>query len=503
MKFTQINPEGRLVFLSATMPNVTEIGQWMSWLTRRNTVVLESTYRPCPLHVHYEKYYEVNFGYEENERSKIRTAIEIMNKHPKDKFLLFVHTKRTGDMLASRLKELGIQCEYHNADLTKDKRIQIERRFKEDCKLRCIVATSTLAWGTNLPARRVIVLGVHRGMSDVATYDIAQMIGRAGRPQYDPQGDAYILLPSRSFYKHKERLESPQLIESQISDAKCLAFHLTSEIHHNTVKSQDDIQEWYERSLAFHQDNTLNQEAVEQAIKRLTICGAITEKNKNFDVTSIGTVASMFYYSPFDISDLARNFGKVFERRKEDSDYWVAMALGNVDSLKFTNASNADKEDMAKFKKGVEETGCERVFCGSREFTDGALKAGCCYYNLLKGYNSTVLGATMRGMQADAERLCEVLCAIDQMVGKWDQKEYIRRLYLRILYGVEEEMVSLCCLKGVGKIKAKRLWDANLRTWEDISTNALGVIKALSCSKNVAEQICENAKELIARESTK
>ena len=33
----------------------------------------------------------------------------------------------------------------------------------------------------NMPARRVIVLGVHRGLTEVDTYDIMQMVGRSGR----------------------------------------------------------------------------------------------------------------------------------------------------------------------------------------------------------------------------------------------------------------------------------------------------------------------------------
>ena len=76
-----------------------------------------------------------------------------------------------------------------------------------------IIATSTLACGLNLPARRVVIAGVHRGLEEVETYNIIQMCGRAGRPRFDKAGDAYILLPESNFEKHKERLRRKEKIE--------------------------------------------------------------------------------------------------------------------------------------------------------------------------------------------------------------------------------------------------------------------------------------------------
>lgn len=497
MKFTEINPSARIVMLSATLPNVDDVGKWLSRLNGKPTIVLESHNRPCPLHIHYVKYNDVSYSYDENERAKITAAINIVERHASDKFLLFVHTKRTGEMLTARLKEIGIRCEYHNADLAKEKRVAIERAFREDPKLRCIVATSGLAQGLNMPARRVVVLGVHRALTEVEPHEIFQAAGRAGRPQYDPQGDAYVLLPARGFEKQKARLEEPRPIESQIGQGKCLAFHLTSEVHHRNIQSLDDVHNWYERSFAYHQTRELDDEVVTEVMKGLTRCGAMIEQDGTYETTSIGTVASMFYYSPYDVADLARNWSRVFDCRKENNDLWISMALGNTDSLRGNIASISEKEEMNKYRYLLDETKCEKTLSGSRPFTDGALKAGCCYYNLLKGANSAALAATMRNLKMDFERLSEVLCAIDQMTGKWNQREYFRRLYLRILYGVEEEVVSLCCLRGVGKIKAKRLWDANLRSLEDIAKNTLGVIKALNCSKPIAEGIVKNAKDLL------
>jgi replicative superfamily II helicase len=244
MKITEINPNIRIVLLSATMPNVVEICEWLSFnLNGKDTYYLNSQYRPCPLDLHYPMYYDQNRRYDANEASKVDSALDIVKEYPDDKFLIFAHTKRTGESMKSALKKRKIQAEFHNANCSKAKRTQIETDFCNPKKeLRCVIATSTLAWGMNLPARRVIVLGVHRGLTEVDTYDIAQMVGRAGRPKFDKKGDAYILLPQTDVRSQKNRITNPVPITSQLLEHhKILAFHLVSEIHQRTVKTLEDI----------------------------------------------------------------------------------------------------------------------------------------------------------------------------------------------------------------------------------------------------------------------
>ncbi|CAN0501519.1 unnamed protein product, partial [Ectocarpus sp. 12 AP-2014] len=67
------------------------------------------------------------------------------------------------------------------------------------CKPQVLVCTSTLAWGVNFPAHLVVVKGTEffDGKSqryvDFPITDLLQMIGRAGRPQFDDHAVACIL----------------------------------------------------------------------------------------------------------------------------------------------------------------------------------------------------------------------------------------------------------------------------------------------------------------------
>lgn len=493
MKFAKINQKSRIVLLSATVPNSEEIGKWICSLTNKNTYLLESSYRPCPLSLHYEKYYNLVNSYEENEQQKVYSALQIIESYVDDKFLVFVHTKKTGDLMLKTLRKAGIECELHNADVEKSKRNKVEKRFREDPKLRVVVATSTLAIGCNFPARRVIVVGVHRGLSEVSSNDIQQFCGRAGRPQYDDCGDAYILLPETEIGHYVQKLQKLQKIQSQMlgekDDFKTLAFHLVSEIYYEEVKTREDIYSWFENTLAFFQSQELPEHIVDKVVDSLLKCNAIYEENGIFSITSLGKISSLFYYSPFDVYDFYKNFTKLFEENNENNDYWLAYSLGNVDSHKNDIVSNAEKEELYKFR---EKLGLN--LSGNGYFKDSILKTSYCYFCLLKGIPSQNLASLVNNFRIDLGRLKEVLVIIDKMKAKWGREKFFNEIYLRCQYGVESNLLDLVKLDGVGKVKARRLWDHGLTSLNLVAVNLVKVIQALGCSKEVAEKIVEDAR---------
>ncbi|KAJ0021202.1 hypothetical protein Pint_30914 [Pistacia integerrima] len=65
-------------------------------------------------------------------------------------------------------------------------------------KHQVLVSTATLAWGVNLPSHTVIIKGTQiynpekGAWTELSPLDIMQMLGRAGRPQYDSYGEGII-----------------------------------------------------------------------------------------------------------------------------------------------------------------------------------------------------------------------------------------------------------------------------------------------------------------------
>jgi len=495
MKFTEINPKARLVLLSATMPNVEEIADWISYsLTKRDTFMLRSKYRPVPLTVHYESYYDSG-RYDQIEEEKVNKALEIIEWYPDDKFLVFAHTKRTGELMKQSLRSIGVEAQFHNADLESDERAKVEDRFRNDPKLRVIVATSTLAWGLNLPARRVIILGVNRGISEVESHDILQMIGRSGRLGIDPMGDAYILVPESDEAKYRQKFSKPNRIESQLLEKvgdkyKVLAFHLVSEIHHGTVSTTDDVHAWYKRSLAYFQNKALDETVVDQTLDLLRKCSAVWGEDGKWTCRPIGKVSSMFYFSPFDVSDLYFNFKNLFEDNKEDNDYFIATALGNIDGQRMNIVSRIEKEEMSMFATKV------RALMPGKYFNDASLKASFCYFNLLNGVNTQACAATQRNLQFDFNRLSQVLQALDSFGGNWQREGFFRTLEGRITNGVPVHLVDLCRLANIGKVRATKLYDAGFKTVESVADMDFDKFKKIVNMKaDAAKEVMDSAKK--------
>jgi helicase len=498
----EVNPKVRLVLLSATMPNVDEICGWVSKLTGRDTYYLESDYRPCPLTMHYEVYYDGDDNYDEKEAAKVGAAAGIVEYYAEDKFLVFVHSKRTGQMMLRTLNRCGIEAEFHNADLDLESRLKLEDKFKEDKNFKVVVATPTLAWGVNLPARRVVIVGVHRGLERVENYNIQQMVGRAGRLGLDDSGDAYILVPESTKketiqeLRKKEPIRSTLLVKQAGQHNKILAFHVVSEIFYGNITTKEGFYRWFERTLAHYQDQGFDEKEADNTIKLLEQFKAIrTNDEGQYECTAIGKIASLFYYSPFDVHDLRRNFHFLFEGKREGNDHAVAMALGNIDSFRWGVTNKTERKEMAAFTLSI-----ERMF-GKGIFTESAIKTGYAYFNMLMGrHNVPSFHAVQAGLYADLDRTMEVLHAINSMGAVWDKKGYFNGLQIRLKYGVTSDLVELCTIPNVGQARAKRLKAVGINGVDDmISADAANLAKVMKCNVKLAEEALDGARKMVAR----
>jgi len=97
-----------------------------------------------------------------------------------------------------------------------------------------LVATSTLAWGVNSPTHLVIIKGTeffdakqHRYV-DMPVTDVLQMMGRAGRPQFDDSGKAVIFVHDIKKDFYKKFLYEPFPVESSLHTQ--LTDHLNAEV---------------------------------------------------------------------------------------------------------------------------------------------------------------------------------------------------------------------------------------------------------------------------------
>jgi len=210
--------EYEILGLSATLPGAIELAKWI-----KAELFIESLWRPVPLErkvIPLTKFQEFtkldkNASQDEKLANKLLGALYALKK-PDHQVILFVHKKSVGWSvleLANREKigvmnkttpfekeeRKEIELAFHNADVPKEERDEIEKAFREG-KLPVLVATSTLAYGVNLPADTVLIsvrAFYDRERRKWKTFpdmlDILQMEGRAGRLGIKEKGFSYIL----------------------------------------------------------------------------------------------------------------------------------------------------------------------------------------------------------------------------------------------------------------------------------------------------------------------
>src|SRR3989442_9738501 len=137
---------------------------------------------------------------------------------------------------------------FHHAGLTNDQRSLVEKEFKKG-RVKCIEATPTLSMGVDTPARRVVIRDLNRfdvnlGLSPIPVMEVKQMCGRAGRPRYDPYGEAILFakdLDDIDELMEDYFLSDPEAIESKLGPEPALRMHILPNIATGHVGSEEEL----------------------------------------------------------------------------------------------------------------------------------------------------------------------------------------------------------------------------------------------------------------------
>ena len=149
IQYLENHQQSRILFLSATLPNVGDLKDWIENLTERETKVIKSDYRPCKLNVSFESFVAKG-SYSIVEEKRLEKVIELVQKHKNESIIIFVGNKKFGNNICNELSSLQIPHFFHSADLGREERNKIENSFKNK-EFNVLIATSTMAWGTNTP----------------------------------------------------------------------------------------------------------------------------------------------------------------------------------------------------------------------------------------------------------------------------------------------------------------------------------------------------------------
>jgi len=109
---------------------------------------------------------------------------------------------------------------FHHSGLRRELREYIENKFR-DRDIMYLFATTGLAYGVNFPAKTVVLYDIDfyipsiRRQEKIPVYIYLQMAGRAGRPQFDTEGHAYVVAKDRGQLERR----IPEYLDGNIEEA--------------------------------------------------------------------------------------------------------------------------------------------------------------------------------------------------------------------------------------------------------------------------------------------
>ncbi|XP_068055962.1 probable ATP-dependent DNA helicase HFM1 isoform X4 [Anomalospiza imberbis] len=189
-------------------------------------------------------------------RKGVQQAASVLAKDAK--FLLSIEQKQRLQGFANSLKDSKLRdlltygVAYHHAGMEIADRKIIEGAFTVG-DLPVLFTTSTLAMGVNLPAHLVVIKSTMHYVGGVfqeySETDILQMIGRAGRPQFDTTATAVIMTRCSTRERYIQMLNGADIIESSLH--RHLVEHLNAEIVLHTVTDVSVALEWIRSTFLY------------------------------------------------------------------------------------------------------------------------------------------------------------------------------------------------------------------------------------------------------------
>ena len=508
-KIRKIYPQIQLLVLSATVINSEDIASWLG------CELVDSKWRPTKLveGVYQDGNIKMSDGSNIKIKSTCGSAIvdivqdSMVNGH---QTLVFAETRKCTSYLAkkvevivykslnesirkmaleesSKIRSYGEDTEitstlsqlvskgvaFHHAGIGSSSRKIIEESFKKGI-IRILFTTPTLAAGVNLPARRVILTNFLRYDSEIGSripisvLEYKQIAGRGGRPMYDKNGESIIIAGSNfnrdDIYDHYV-LGSPEPIRSQLTNNRKIRIHVLSNIVMFPGIKKNEVIDIFQNTLLAQscKESTLSSKII-NALDYLQSERLVKMRKERYIVTDFGKNISLLYIDP----STGIEFRKAIESIKKPSienhtlgflhlitssvDFYPRLALRNND---YDALSEIFLHDANQLIFQINEYESSRSLWALYEWINESSDRKL----------SERLGVEpgdMYRIVETSEWLAYSLYKVAKIIGREDLLNEIYNLRIRIKYGIKEELMSLIQFRGIGRVKARSLYNAGI-----------------------------------------
>ncbi|ELY59128.1 ski2-like helicase [Natronococcus amylolyticus DSM 10524] len=422
---------------------------------------------------------------------------------------------------------------FHHAGLSSTQRSLVEDAFRERL-LKVISATPTLAAGVNTPARRVIVRDWRRfdptagGMAPLDVLEVHQMMGRAGRPGLDPYGEAVLL--AKSHDESEELFDryiwaEPEPVRSKLAAEPALRTHVLATIASGFARTREGLLEFLEATLYASQstesgrletvtDSVLDYLERNDFIERdrgdgSDDAGAFTTaadladgggRSEDLEATSLGHTVSRLYLDPMSAATIVHGLERADDRPTALGLYQLVSRTPDMYEL-YLRSGEDEKFGELYYEREAELLGDRPSEFEEDRFEDwlAALKTG----KLLEDWAEEedeeriterykIGPGDLRGKVDTAEWL---LGAAESLASEIDSEwtVAVREARARVEHGVGEELLELVSVRGVGRKRARDLYEVGIEEPADLRSAEKSVVLGALKGEKTAENVLENA----------
>jgi len=551
-RLTEINPNIQVLALSATVRNAEEVGSWL----KAGSVTTD--WRPVPLRegIYHDNQVQFRDGASRAILSGTKTpsldiALDVLSTG--GQALIFTETRRSAvemgrkasvavksrlskpeeralSTIAERILSTGEKTRlgealamqvaagagFHHAGLAGIHRGIVEDAFR-DGRIKVLAATPTLAAGVNLPARAVVISSYERyeagyGRYPISVLEYKQFCGRAGRPKYDKFGEALLIARNpdeAEWLMENYVLAQPEKLWSKLAAERVLRPHVLSTVAAGYAHSEEGLYNFFARTFYAHQYGPrLIKGKIGDILRFLFKEEMVLMEGKELSASRFGKRVSELYIDPMSAVILRDG---LYNRAKKMTDLSILHLISKTPDL--SPRPRPRGREFDKLSLLAEQRSDEFTYLIPTQFEDpvayeeflGELKSAQVLSDWIDERTEDQILETRRVEPGDLLRLVQgsewlILATqeLGRLFGHKDLLAPLEMLKVRLAKGVRPELVKLTTLEGVGRVRARMLYDAGLKTIEDIKERSLEQLMSIrTIGPSLAKKIKEQAGGLI------
>jgi helicase len=422
---------------------------------------------------------------------------------------------------------------FHHAGLLPEQRRLVEQGFRDN-RIKVIASTPTLAAGLNLPARRVLIKSYKRyeygrGMTPIPVIEYRQMAGRAGRPGLDPYGESFLL--AKSVSEMEELFEhyihgTPEEIWSKLASESALRTHLLSTFAAGFARSEPELKAFIATTFYAKQQDPWNLDVtIEKVLDFLRDNDMIEEGDGGKLLpTRLGSLVSKLYIDPLSAVIMLENLA---QRKASDRLVREKTATDRDKSDRFTSALELEKAarripadlslihlismtpDMDLLyvqaadgwvEEFIDQHHSELYYEDNYDYLLREAKTAAMLMDWISEVKEEQIASRYRIGPGDIRRSAETAEWLMHSLAELSKHQDLgitfkaEQLAERIHYGASQDLLGLLNLKGVGRVRARKLYLSGITSLEKLkAAEQTEVVRLLG--PRIAEKVISQLKK--------